>query len=211
MTISGSTVYVVDDDASVRDSVLALVKAKGLIGKGFSSAEEFLSFKSFQQPACVVMDIRMPGSLSGLDLQQHMAETGHPLPVVMVTGYADVAMAVRAMQNGAVTFLQKPCSDQELWQGIQLALEKGTSNYALNKQKGEIDVRLATLTDDEQEVLTKILDGHPNKKIAADLDIGLRTVELRRSNIMKKMVANSLPELVRMCILAGKFQSDTKG
>ena len=210
MTIPPATVYVVDDDASVRDSVLALVKSKGLTSRGFSSAEEFLLFTEIQQPACVVMDIRMPG-MSGLDLQQQMATSGNPLPVVMVTGYADVAMAVRAMQNGAVTFLQKPCSDQELWQGIQLALEKGSSDYASQKQRQEIESRLATLSDDEQGVLQKILEGHPNKKVAADLDIGLRTVELRRSNIMKKMLANSHPELVRMCMLVGVFKPDPNG
>lgn len=202
-----ATVYVVDDDRDVRDSVAALVKSKGLSAHVFASAEEFLALKDIKQPGCVVMDVRMPG-MSGLELQQQMVVMGHPLPVVMVTGFADVSMAVRAMRNGAVTFLQKPCSDSELWQGIQLALEKDVSEFAQKRQKSELEARFTTLTDDEVAVLRKLLAGHANKKIAADLDIGLRTVELRRSNIMKKMGASSLPELVRSCILVGELVPD---
>lgn len=202
-----ATVYVVDDDRDVRESVAALVKSKGLTAQVFSSAEEFLAFKDIKQPGCVVMDVRMPG-MSGLELQQQMVLIGHPLPVVMVTGFADVSMAVRAMRNGAVTFLQKPCSDSELWQGIQTALEKDVNEFAQKRQKIELEARFTTLTEDEVAVLRKLLSGHANKKIAADLDIGLRTVELRRSNIMKKMAASSLPELVRSCILVGELMPE---
>lgn len=208
ITTESATVYVIDDDRDVRDSVAALVKSKGMIAQVFASAEEFLALKEIKQPGCVVMDVRMPG-MSGLDLQQRMIVMGHPLPVVMVTGFADVSMAVRAMRNGAVTFLQKPCSDSELWQGIQLALEKDRNEITLKRQKSELETRFASLTEDEVAVLQKLLSGHANKKIAADLDIGLRTVELRRSNIMKKMGASSLPELVRMCILVGELSPET--
>ena len=114
----------------------------------------------------------------------------------MITGYADVPMAVRAMQEGAVTFLEKPCHEQELWQAITQALEIESSQHAQRKQRAETQSRLATLTEDELEVFRRLLAGHANKRIAADLDIGLRTVELRRSNIMKKMQASSLPDLV---------------
>ena len=141
--------------------------------------------------------------MSGLQLLQQLASRKSTLPAVVITGYADVPMAVKAMQAGAMTFLEKPCQDQELWQAIQQALDKEKSIQSLRRQKSEIESRLATLTEDEIAVLRKLLEGLPNKRIAVDLDIGLRTVELRRSNIMKKMQAASLPELVRMAILIG--------
>jgi FixJ family two-component response regulator len=141
--------------------------------------------------------------MSGLQLLQQLQARQSTLPAIVITGYADVPMAVKAMQTGALTFLEKPCQDQELWQAIQQGLDKEKSLQSLRRQKGEIEARLATLTEDEVAVLRKLLEGLPNKRIAVDLDIGLRTVELRRSNIMKKMSAASLPELVRMAILIG--------
>src|SRR5262245_37245106 len=197
-----ATVFVVDDDAAARESVLALVGQKGVRAKGFASAEEFLAQFSPQLTGCLVVDVRMTG-MSGLQLLQQLHAKQSTLPAIVITGYADVPMAVRAMQSGALTFLEKPCQDQELWQAIQKALDKETSMQTLRRQKGEIESRLATLTEDEVAVLRKLLEGLPNKRIAVDLDIGLRTVELRRSNIMKKMSASSLPELVRMAILVG--------
>ena len=202
-----STVFIVDDDAAARESVVALVSFKGLNAKGFASAEEFLAQYDPGTPGCLVLDVRMPG-MSGLQLQQSLRERGSTLPVVVITGYADVPMAVRAMQNGAVTFLEKPCQEQELWRGIESALNVEQAQQALRKQKTELESRLATLTQDEVAVLSKLLEGLPNKRIAADLDIGLRTVELRRSNIMRKMDANSLPELVRMAIMVGFLKAD---
>ena len=202
-----ATVFIVDDDAAARESVVALVSFKGLTAKGFASAEEFLAQYDPAVPGCLVLDVRMPG-MSGLHLQQVLRERGSTLPVVVITGYADVPMAVRAMQNGAVTFLEKPCQEQELWHGIERALNLEEAQQILRKQKTELEGRMATLTEDEVAVLSKLLEGLPNKRIAADLDIGLRTVELRRSNIMRKMEANSLPELVRMAILVGFLKAD---
>jgi FixJ family two-component response regulator len=199
---SSATVFVVDDDAAARESVLALVSQKGVRAKGFASAEEFLAQFSPQLTGCLVVDVRMTG-MSGLQMLQQLHARQSTLPAIVITGYADVPMAVKAMQSGALTFLEKPCQDQELWQAIQKALDKETSLQSLRRQKGEIESRLATLTPDEVAVLRKLLEGLPNKRIAVDLDIGLRTVELRRSNIMKKMQAASLPELVRMAILIG--------
>ncbi|MCI0357321.1 MAG: response regulator [Planctomycetaceae bacterium] len=198
----GATVFVVDDDAAARESVLALVGLKGVRAKGFACAEEFLAHFNPQMTGCLVVDVRMTG-MSGLQLLQQLQARQSTLPAIVITGYADVPMAVKAMQSGALTFLEKPCQDQELWQAIQKALDKDTSQQTLRKQKGEIESRLTTLTEVEVEVLRKLLEGLPNKRIAVDLDIGLRTVELRRSNIMKKMSASSLPELVRMAILIG--------
>lgn len=195
-----STVYVVDDDVVARESVVALVGRKGVSARGFSSAEDFLAQFDPTQPGCVVVDLRMAG-MSGLDLLEELKARRISLPVVVITGFADVPLAVRAMQAGAVTFLEKPCQDQELWQGIQKALEIEKSQYALRKERAEVEARLASLTEDELSVFQRLLAGHPNKRIASDLDIGLRTVELRRSNIMRKMQASSLPDLVRMAIL----------
>jgi FixJ family two-component response regulator len=197
-----ATVFVVDDDAAARESVLALVSLKGVRAQGFASAEEFLAQFNPQMTGCLVVDVRMTG-MSGLQLLQQLHARQSSLPTIVITGYADVPMAVKAMQTGATTFLEKPCQDQELWQAIQQALDKEKSLQSLRRQKGEIEARLAALTDDEVAVLRKLLEGLPNKRIAVDLDIGLRTVELRRSNIMKKMSAASLPELVRMAILIG--------
>jgi two-component system, LuxR family, response regulator FixJ len=197
-----ATVFVVDDDAAARESVLALVSLKGVRAQGFASAEEFLAQFNPQMTGCLVVDVRMMG-MSGLQLLQQLQSRQSTLPAIVITGYADVPMAVKAMQTGALTFLEKPCQDQELWQAIQQALDKEKSLQSLRRQKGEIEARLATLTEDEVAVLRKLLEGLPNKRIAVDLDIGLRTVELRRSNIMKKMAAASLPELVRMAILIG--------
>lgn len=195
------TVFVVDDDAGVRESVVEMVGVKGLATRSFESAEAFLAAYSPDWSGCLVTDVKMEG-MTGLQLQQRLNELGCTLPIIIITGYADVPMAVRAMQAGAVTFLEKPAKDQELWKAIEQALNLGQSQQAARQQKSEIEARLATLTEDETLVLRKLLEGLPNKRIAADLDIGLRTVELRRSNIMRKMNAGSLPELVRLAIAA---------
>lgn len=205
---ANATVFVVDDDAAARESVVALVSLKGIPAKGFASAEEFLNQFDHSQTGCLVVDVRMSG-MSGLQLLQQLAARGSTLPAIVITGYADVPMAVKAMQSGAMTFLEKPCQEQELWQAIQQALDKEQSLQALRKQTGELQSRMATLTEDEVAVLSKLLEGLPNKRIAVDLDIGLRTVELRRSNIMKKMGAASLPELVRMAILIGFLKAES--
>jgi FixJ family two-component response regulator len=205
---ANATVYVIDDDAAARESVIALVSLKGVPAKGFASAEEFLQQWDERQRGCLVVDVRMSG-MSGLQMLQQLTSRGSSLPAVVITGYADVPMAVKAMQAGALTFLEKPCQEQELWQAIQQALDREATQQALRRQTSEIQSRLATLTEDEVAVLRKLLEGLPNKRIAVDLDIGLRTVELRRSNIMKKMEAASLPELVRMAILIGFLKAES--
>ena len=197
-----STVYVVDDDAAARQSVVALVTFKGLKARGFASAEEFLEQCNPRNKGVVVADMRMAG-LSGLDLLQRLKECNCTLPVVMITGYADVPLAVKAMQAGAVSFLEKPCQEKELWKGIVQALEIEQNRHAQRAHKAEIESRLASLKPDEQVVLRRLLEGQPNKRIAADLKLGLRTIELRRSKIMKKMQAESLPDLVRMAMQVG--------
>jgi FixJ family two-component response regulator len=201
------TVFVIDDDQAARESVVALVSLRGLNAKAFASAEDFLQQFDPSQAGCIVVDVRMAG-MSGIQLLQHLQTRRSTLPVIVITGYADVPMAVKAMQAGALTFLEKPCQEQELWQAIQQALDREQAMAAQRKQRADIEARLASLTEDEVAVLRKLLEGLPNKRIAVDLDIGLRTVELRRSNIMKKMGASSLPELVRMAIVVDFLKPD---
>jgi two-component system response regulator FixJ len=205
-----STIHIIDDDSAVRESLLALVQMHGLNAKAYSSAEAFLAGLKSHGTGCVVSDVRMPG-MTGLQLLEKMNEAKSTLPVIIITAYADVPTAVRAMQAGAVTFLEKPCNDDDLIAAIQQALNLEQAQQALRKQKSDVQAKLDTLTPDEHAVMRKMLEGLPNKRIASDLDIGLRTVELRRSNIMKKMEAGSLAELVRLAILVDCLKADDKG
>jgi two-component system response regulator FixJ len=202
-----STIHIIDDDAAVRESLLALMQTRGLTAKGYSSAESFLAGLKTAETGCVVCDVRMPG-MNGLQLLQKMNEAKSTLPVIIITAYADVPTAVRAMQAGAVTFLEKPCDDNDLIAAVQQALNLEQAQAALRKQQTDVQAKLDTLTEDEHAVMRKMLEGLPNKRIASDLDIGLRTVELRRSNIMKKMGAGSLAELVRLALLVDYLKSE---
>ena len=204
-----STVYVVDDDLSTSESIVTLVRSKGLKAEVFSSAEDFLSRYSPMMKGCIVVDIRMAG-MSGLEMLQKLKSPKGSLPVVVVTTDVDVPLAVMAMREGAITFLEKPTREEDLWNAIVQALEVEHSQFPQRRQFAEVQERLASLSDDEVEVFRRLLAGHANKRIAADLDIGLRTVELRRSNIMKKMQATSLPDLVRLAILAGFFKAEVE-
>lgn len=195
-----SKIYVIDDDQAARESVLAIIKVKNYEGVGFASAEEFLAAYQSDWRGCVIADVRMPG-MSGLEFLKQAQERSLPMPVIVITGYGDIPHAVQAMKSGAFTFLQKPCQTQELTSSIEDALALGESEEIKKRQKAELENRFTTLTNDEKLVFDKLVDGYPNKRIASDMDIGLRTVELRRSNIMKKMGAASLAELVRMALI----------
>jgi FixJ family two-component response regulator len=195
------TVFVVDDDPAARGSVAALVASHGLKVESFGSAEEFLAARDPAQRGCLIADVRMAG-MSGLELQERLAGRGDPLPVIIITGFADIPMAVRAMQAGAVTFLEKPCADQELWQSILAALDSEEQAELSRQQRANVIARHESLTPAEVDVLERILAGKPNKQMAAELGVGLRTVELRRATLMKKMRAESLPELVRLVLIA---------
>lgn len=193
-----ATVFVVDDDDAARESVVALVGLKGQPAQGFASAEGFLSAFDPAKKGCLVVDVRMQG-MTGLQLIEQLAARGSQLPVVVITGYADVPMAVRAMQMGAVTFLEKPCHEQALWDAIEQAQQQQQGRT----QQAEVTARIASLSDEETAVFRMLLEGKVNKRIAVELDLGLRTIELRRANVMKKMQATSLPDLVRLAILGG--------
>jgi len=193
------TVYIVDDDPDMRDSLRWLLKTVGLRSVTFSSAGEFLQRFSGEGPACLVLDVRMPGT-SGLDLFEEMNARGLRMPVLFITAYADVPMAVRAMKSGAVEFLEKPFNGQVLLEKIQRAVEDDAVRISRESGLDEVRARLEKLTGKEREVLGMIHDGRPNKEIAARLEITPRAVEVRRASLMKKLGVSSLPELLRLTI-----------
>ena len=197
-----AVVYIVDDDPAARASVAALVQSHGMLTKEYASAEEFLAYANDELCGCLVLDVRMKG-MGGLDLQEELSRRKICLPVIIITGFADVPMAVRAMEAGAISFLTKPCKSEKLWETISVAVERCRADRHTREQRDAIERRLHSLTEDERAVLAKIMEGVPNKRIARELDIGLRTVELRRSNLMKKMEAESLAELVQMAVVVG--------
>ena len=194
------TVYIVDDDPDMRDSLRWLLKTVGLRSVTFSSAGEFLQRFSGEGPACLVLDVRMPGT-SGLDLFEEMNARGLRMPVLFITAYADVPMAVRAMKSGAVEFVEKPFNGQVLLEKVQRAVEDDTVRISRESGLDEV-LREAGKTDREgaREVLGMIRDGRPNKEIAARLEVTPRAVELRRASLMKKLGVSSLPELLRLTI-----------
>lgn len=193
------TVYILDDDPDMRDSLRWLLKTVGLRSVTFSSAGEFLQRFSGEGPACLVLDVRMPGT-SGLDLFEEMNARGLRMPVLFITAYADVPMAVRAMKSGAVEFLEKPFNGQVLLEKIQRAVEDDAVRISRESGLDEVRARLEKLTGKEREVLGMIRDGRPNKEIAARLEVTPRAVELRRASLMKKLGVSSLPELLRLTI-----------
>jgi FixJ family two-component response regulator len=194
-------IYVVDDDAAVRESIVALIKLRGAQTRAFPSAEAFLKEADLSAAGCLVLDLRMPG-MSGLELLTHLRAGGSLLPVIVVTAHADVPTAVKAMKQGAETFLEKPCSEEELWNAIEDVLHRDRQQQAQQRAAADTKARLSELSLDELQVYKMLVDGFQNKQVASRLGIGLRTVELRRATIMKKMQANSFSELVRLAILA---------
>ena len=191
------TVFVVDDDEGVRNSLRFLLKSAGLQTQALSSATEFLDAYKASQPGCLVLDVRMPG-MSGLELQQQLNLRGAVIPVIFITGHGDIPMAVEAMQQGAFDFLQKPFRDQDLIDRIQRALERDAHNRAALEQHARIRERLDSLTPREREVLALMTRGKPNKIMAAELGVSQRTVEIHRARVMEKSGAASLAQLVRM-------------
>ena len=192
-----ATVFVIDDDEAVRNSLRLLLKSVGLPVKTHASAKEFLPSYDADQPGCMVLDIRMPG-MSGLELLQQLNMLGATIPVVFITGHGDIPMAVEAMQNGAFDFLQKPFRDQDLIDRVQRALERDASTRSQLKATDRIREQLATLTPREREVLELVTAGKPNTVMAADLGVSQRTIEIHRARVMEKMQARSLAQLVRM-------------
>ena len=193
------TVFVVDDDEGVRNSLRFLLKSVGVATRTLASAKEFLDTYKPNQAGCLLLDVRMPG-MSGIELQQQLNLRGAVIPVIFITGHGDVPMAVEAMQQGAFDFLQKPFRDQDLIDRIQRALERDARNRAALEQRAGIRERLESLTPREREVLTLMTRGHPNKIMAAELGVSQRTVEIHRARVMEKTRADSLAQLVRMAM-----------
>ena len=197
------TVFVVDDDDAVRNSLKLLLKSAGLHAEVFGSAPEFLSKYEDAQPGCLVLDVRMPG-MSGLELQEELNRRGAMLPVIFITGHGDVPMAVEALQHGAFDFLQKPFRDQELLDRVQRALARDAENRTRLRHTDRIRERLASLSPREREVLELVTQGKANKMVAGDLGVSQRTVEIHRAHVMQKMEAGSLAELVRMMMAVAR-------
>jgi two-component system, LuxR family, response regulator FixJ len=194
---SPPTVFVVDDDESVRGSLRFLLRSAGLESRAFGSAPEFLSAYDPGQPGCLVLDVRMPG-MSGLELQQELNLRGAVIPVIFITGHGDIPMAVDAIQHGAHDFLQKPFRDEDLIERVQQALAKDAKARAALEEHKAIRERLETLTPREREVLALMARGKPNKIMAHELGVSQRTIEIHRARVMEKSGAASLAELVRM-------------
>lgn len=194
-----ATVFVVDDDEAIRNSLRLLLKSVGLESRSLPSALEFLETYRPGQPGCLVLDVRMPG-MSGLELQRQLNLRGATLPVIFITGHGDIPMAVEAMQHGACDFLQKPFRDQDLIDRIQSALAKDLQTRAALEEHERIRQRLASLTPREREVLTLMTRGKPNKYMAHEFGVSQRTVETHRSRVMEKIGASSIAQLVRMVV-----------
>jgi RNA polymerase sigma factor (sigma-70 family) len=201
-------VFVVDDDPSVRSTLDFLLGSVGLLVESFNSADAFLQRKLPDSPSCLVLDVRLPG-LSGLDFQRELAARNIRIPIIFLTGHADVPMSVRAMKNGAVEFLTKPFRDQDLLDAIRIALERDRSQREEEKGITELRQRFESLTPRERDVISMVVEGLLNKQIAVQLGTAENTVKIHRSRAMGKMQAQSLADLVRM--LAKLMHSSEKG
>jgi FixJ family two-component response regulator len=194
------TVFVVDDDPAVRDSLRWLIESVGLPVETFHTARSFLDRYDPNRPGCLVLDVRMPG-MSGVDLQEQLVSRSWRIPIIIITGHADLTMAVRTLKNGALDFIEKPFSDQVLLSGIQQAIELDLGIRDEQAGQAEIAARVSSLTPREREIMNKVIVGKPNKVIADELGLSQKTVEVHRANVMKKMRAESLADLVRMTLL----------
>ncbi len=197
MTEQDTIVFVVDDDPSIREALHGLIHSVGLRAKTFGSAQEFLSSTLPDAPACLVLDVRLPG-LSGLDLQRELAKAGIELPIIFITGHGDIAMSVTAMKAGAMEFLTKPFRNQELLDAIQQAIQRDRAARQERAERVDLRRRLDSLTTRQRQVMGFVVAGLVNKQIAAELGTSEVTIKVHRGQLMRKMRARSLPDLVRM-------------
>ena len=208
MTDEQPVVYVIDDDASVREGLEDLLRSVGLTVKTFGSTRDFLLNERSDVPACIVLDVRLPGT-GGLEFQRTLMNSGIQLPVIFISGHSDIPMSVQAMKSGAVEFLTKPLHEQALLDAIQAAVERDRAQRQEAKVVAELRQRFISLTSREREVLALVIAGRVNKQIAADLELSENTVKVHRSQITRKMRAKSLVELVRIADKLGISSGQT--
>ncbi len=197
MSETEPTVFVVDDDPSVRRSTERLVRSMGFNVQTFASAKEFRERARVEGPACLVLDVHLPGA-SGLDLQRELAQSGVQVPIIFITGRGSIPMSVRAMKEGAVEFLTKPARSRDLLAAIRAAIERDRASYRARHEAGALHERYERLTAREREVMAFVVAGLPNKQIAGELATSERTIKFHRAHIMEKMHADSVAALVRM-------------
>ena len=202
-------IYVIDDDDAVRQSLEFLLKTAGLSVRSFDSARTFLEVLPEIRSGCIVTDVRMP-EITGIDLLRRVKVLGLDLPVIVITGHGDISLAVEAMKIGAVDFLEKPFDDDTLLEAVRASLTRTAGTAERNAELTEIHDRLEALSNRERQVLQGLVAGKANKVIAFDLGISPRTVEIYRANLMTKMAANSLSDLVRMAMMAGILENNGK-
>jgi FixJ family two-component response regulator len=197
MSDAEPTVFVVDDDPSIRRSTERLVRTLGFHVQTFASAQEFVDQAHVDGPACLVLDVHLPGQ-SGLDLQRELRQSGVPIPIIFITGRGSIPMSVRAMKDGAVEFLTKPTRSRDLLAAIQAAIERDRASQQARRETDGLRERYARLTARERDVMALVIAGRLNKQIAGDLEISESTVKFHRAHIMEKMQVESVAELVRM-------------
>ncbi len=197
-----SVVHVIDDDEAVRKSLAFLLGTAQITVRSYESAVTFLANIAHVEQGCIITDVRMP-EIDGLELLRRVKSLGVSLPVIVMTGHGDVPLAVEAMKAGAVDFLEKPCDDEAVLAAVRVALNRHERDLRWEAERSEIQGRLAQLSNRERQVLDGLVSGNPNKTIAYDLNISPRTVEIYRANVMTKMQASSLSELVRMALISG--------
>lgn len=201
MAAPEATVFVVDDDPAVRKSLETLLKSVGLSVETFRSAQEFLAAYDPARPGCLILDVRMPG-MSGLELQRTLRDRGQDIPIIIVTGHGDVPVAVRALKDGALEFLEKPFSKQMLLEHISEALKRDVAGRDRRGHHEEIAARLALLTDRERQVMELVVAGKVSKEIAAALGLSKKTVDVHRAHVMQKLKLESVAELVELVMIA---------
>lgn len=200
-----SSVFIVDDDESIRDSFAALLGSRQILTACFASAREFLDFVDVRTRGCLVLDFRLP-DMNGLEVQAHLIAAGIPLPIIFMTAYADVPIAVEAMKRGAVDFVEKPVQEEVIVERVDRALRIDRESASRQAEATEVEARIASLTPRELEVFNCIVAGQQNKEIARELNISPRTVEVHRARVLEKMQAQCLSHLIRMALVAGRGQ-----